>query len=122
MISKSSPSEVFLENGVLKICRKFTAEHPCRSATSIKLLCNFIEIALQHGCYPVDLLHIFTAPFPKNTSGQLLLDFDIFHIPYYFIILHIHLSLMSFGNLQGLTENIELKKMLNVALLLFSTR
>ena len=122
MISKSSPSEVFLENGVLKICRKFTVEHPCRSATSIKLLCNFIEIALQHECYPVDLLHIFTTTFPKNTSGELLLDFDIFHIPYYFIILHIRLSLMSFRNLQGLTENIELKKMLNVALLLFSTR
>ena len=28
--------------GVLKICRKFTEEHPCRSAISIKVLCNFI--------------------------------------------------------------------------------
>ena len=34
---------------------------------------NFIEIALRHGCSPVNLLHIFRTPFPKNTSGRLLL-------------------------------------------------
>ena len=33
---------MFQGKGVLKICRKFTGEHPCRSAISIKLLCNFI--------------------------------------------------------------------------------
>ena len=33
---RSSPSEVFLEKGVLKICSKFTGEHTCRSAISIK--------------------------------------------------------------------------------------
>ena len=37
------------------------------------LLCNFIEIALRHGCSPVNLLHIFRPPFSKNTSGRLLL-------------------------------------------------
>ena len=72
---RSSPSEVFLEKGVLKICSKFTGEHPCRSAISISLLCNFIEIALRHGCSPVNLLHIFRASFFKNTSGGLLLNF-----------------------------------------------
>ena len=40
---------------------------------SIKLLCNFIEIALRHGCSRVNLLHIFRIPFLKNTSGWLLL-------------------------------------------------
>ena len=45
---------------------------PCRSVISIKLFCNFIEIALRHGCFPVNLLHIFRKPFPKNTSGWLL--------------------------------------------------
>ena len=34
---------VFLGKGVRKICSKFTGEHPCRSAISVKLLCNFIE-------------------------------------------------------------------------------
>ena len=34
---------------------------------------NFIEIALWHGCSPVNLLHIFKAPLPNNTSGRLLL-------------------------------------------------
>ena len=34
---------------------------------------NFIETALRHGCYPVNLLHIFRTPFPENTSVWLLL-------------------------------------------------
>ena len=37
----------------------------CQSAISIKLLYNFIEIALRHGCSPVHLLHIFRTPYPK---------------------------------------------------------
>ena len=48
---RSSPSEVFL-----------------RKAQS-----NFIEIALRHGCSPVNLLHILRTPFPKSTSEGLLL-------------------------------------------------
>ena len=58
---------------VLEICSKFTGENPCRSVIPIKLLYNFIEIALCHGCSIVNLLHIFWTPFPKNTSGRLLL-------------------------------------------------
>ena len=38
-----------------------------------KIACNFIEITLTHGCSPVNLVHIFRTPFPKNTSGWLLL-------------------------------------------------
>ena len=64
--------EVFLEKGVLKIYRKFTAEHQCQ--ISIQLQSNFIEIALRHGYYPVNFLHIFRPPFPRNTSGWLLLQ------------------------------------------------
>ena len=48
-------------------------DHPCQSAISIKLQRNFIEIALWHGCSPVNFLHIFKTPFPKNISGWLLL-------------------------------------------------
>ena len=61
---------MFLRKVVLKICSKFTGEHPCRSAISI-----FIEIALWHGCSPVNLLQIFRTPFSRNTSGWLLLQF-----------------------------------------------
>ena len=60
---KELSREMFLGKGVLKICSKSTAEHPCRSVISIKLLCNVIEITLQHGCSPVNLLHIFSFVF-----------------------------------------------------------
>ena len=66
---RSSPSEVFLMKGVLKIYSKFTGEHPYQSVISIKMQSNFIEITLQHGCSPVNFLHIFRRPFSKNTSG-----------------------------------------------------
>ena len=73
-IFKSSHPEVFLGKGVLKICSNFTAEYPCLSVISIKLLCNSIEIALRHGYSPVNLLQIFKTPFLKNTSEGLLLS------------------------------------------------
>ena len=41
---------------------------------SIKLQSNFVEIALQHGCSPVNLLHIFRTLFSKDTSERLLLN------------------------------------------------
>ena len=47
---RSSRPELFLEKSVLKICSKFTGEHPCRSAISI-----IIEVALRHGCSLVNL-------------------------------------------------------------------
>ena len=62
---RSSPSEVFLGKNALKICSKFVI--------SIKLLCNFTEIALRHGWSLVNLVHIFRAPFPKKTYGEVLL-------------------------------------------------
>ena len=44
-----SPLDVFLEKDVLKIRSKFTGEHPCQGAISIKLQSNFTETALRHG-------------------------------------------------------------------------
>ena len=40
--------------------------------------CDFNNVALQlrHGSSPVNLLHIFRIPFPKNTSEWLLLTFE----------------------------------------------
>ena len=69
---RSNRPDVFLGKGVLKICSKFTGKHSSRSAISIKLQSNFTELALQHECSPVNLLYIFRASFPKNTSGRLL--------------------------------------------------
>ena len=40
---------------------------------SIKLLCNSFEIALRLGYSPVNLLHVLRTPFPRSTSGWLLL-------------------------------------------------
>ena len=71
----SSPPEVFLGKGVLKICSKFTGEQPCRSVITINFQSNFIEITLWHGCSPVNLLHIFRTLFSRNTSGGLLLQY-----------------------------------------------
>ena len=64
---------MLLRKGVLKICSKFTGEHPRRKGISIRLLSNFIEITFRHGCSPLNLLHNFRTPFLKNTSGWLLL-------------------------------------------------
>ena len=61
---RSSHPGVFLRKGVhIFICSKYTGEHPCRSAISIKL----------RRCSPVSFLDIFRPPFPMNTSGRLLL-------------------------------------------------
>ena len=69
---RSSPSELFLGKGGLKICSKFTGKHPCRSAISMNLQSNFIEIAPRHDCSPLNLQHVFRTPFPKNTFERLL--------------------------------------------------
>ena len=60
--------------------------HPCRSVVSIKLLCNFIQITLRHGCSSVNLLHIFRAPYTKNTSGWLLLYLSRRHFLFHKVI------------------------------------
>ena len=39
-----------------------------------KVVCNFIEIALQHRCSPVNFLQIFRIPIYNNASGGLLLN------------------------------------------------
>ena len=72
---RSSGPELFLGKGVVKICGKFTGEHPCRSVISKKSLCNFIEIILRRGCSLVNLLQTFRTPLPKNRSEGLLLKF-----------------------------------------------
>ena len=75
---RSSHSEVFLGKAVLKICSKFTEEHPCHCKVAL------IEITLRHGCSSVKLLHIFRTPLLKNTSGRLLLKYGICQLVFVF--------------------------------------
>ena len=46
--------------------------HPRQSAISIKLLCNFIEISLRHGCSPVNVLHILRIRAFWRTASYLI--------------------------------------------------
>ena len=69
---RSNRPEAFLVKGVLETCGKFTGEHPFRSAISIKLFCTSTWV------FSCKCLHISRTPFPKNTSGLLLLK--IWHI------------------------------------------
>ena len=45
----------------LKICSKFTGEHPCRSVILLKL-------HFDMGVSPVNLLHIFSTTFPQTSK------------------------------------------------------
>ena len=51
----------------------------CQNVVSInllcKLFCNLIGIPLRHACSPVNWLHVFRTPFPKSSSGRLLLEY-----------------------------------------------
>ena len=53
---------------------------------------NFIEITFQHGCSPVNLLHIFRISFLKNTSWWLLLIVEMSHPLSSLITFYISLS------------------------------
>ena len=55
---RSSPLKAFLWETVLKICSKFTKEHPSKSLISIKLSSVYMEITIRHRCSPVNLLYI----------------------------------------------------------------
>ena len=55
------------------------------------LLSNFIEINFCYGCSPVNLLHFFRTPFPKNTSGLRGLSFtDLYSFKDSFILQVLH--------------------------------
>ena len=102
---------MLLGKGVLKISSRFTGEYPCQSTISIKSESNFIEIALWHGFSPVELLRIFRTPFPKNTSGRLLLKVTLaaIHLSHTIIISGGHLQQSSIfkGNVFLLNKHLQ---------------
>ena len=93
--------EVFLRKSVLKICSKFTGQHPCRSVISIKLLCTS----------SVNLLHIFRTTFPRNTSGWLLLYFIRYWKAAWSFLLEIMFFVIAvFGKVFNLNKNVAFKE------------
>ena len=63
VLTEVAIQKVFLEKGVLKICNNRNInmmQQIYRRKPMPKLLCNFTEITLLHGCSPVSLLHIFS--------------------------------------------------------------
>ena len=63
-ISRSSHPEVFFEKGFWKYAANLQENTHAE-----------VRFALQHGCSPVNLLHIFRTLFSTNTSGRLLRNF-----------------------------------------------
>ena len=61
--SRSSHSAVFLRKGVLKVCSKFTGEHPCQSVISATLLKSHfgMGVLLQICCIYSDHLFLRTS-------------------------------------------------------------
>ena len=51
--------------------------------------CNFIEIVFRHGCSPVNSLHIFRTPFPRNT-WRAASDPNNLQQPCFFMITLVH--------------------------------
>ena len=92
--NRSNYPEVFLRKCGLKACSKYTGEHPCQSAISIKLL--------PHGCSPVNFQHIFRTFFLRNTSRCVLLDFyrfatcKILYLNLYFFLIEANDILRSY--------------------------
>ena len=79
---QKQPSRGVLRKRCSENMQQIYSKHQGRSAISVKLPCNFIEITLLHGCSPVNLLHVLRAPFLKNTSRRLLLK--LYQNPFFF--------------------------------------
>ena len=67
--NRSRHPEVFLGKGVLKICSKFTGEHPCRSAIVKQLYWNRTSAWV----FCCKFAAYFQNTFFRNSSGWLLL-------------------------------------------------
>ena len=61
----------------MKLCSSDNHYTTAPQLKPVKLQIRFTDITFRHGCSPVNLLHSFRIPFPKNTFGGMLLNFDI---------------------------------------------
>ena len=77
---RSSHPEVFLRKGVLEKWSKFTREHPCRSAISIKLLCNWLLLAiLTNPQFPATLFILRNAHWKMYSICPRFLSYQIIY-------------------------------------------
>ena len=67
VFTEAALQEVFLRKGVLKYVANLQENTMPKCEFKGRLQRNFIEIALRHGCPPVNLLYIFRTPFQKST-------------------------------------------------------
>ena len=68
---RGSTPKLFLGNGVLKICSKFTGERPCRSTISIKLQSNLQVADLAKTYFWTNFMNFILEKqwnFPKSSS------------------------------------------------------
>ena len=81
----------------------YRREHPSQSVISIKFLCNFIEITIWHGCFPVNLLYMFRIPASsENVHSSIIFWFKnlLFFIDFtlllkkFFFCLYLHLTFL----------------------------
>ena len=71
--SQKQPSCSVLRKGCSENMLQIYRRAPMPKRDFNKVASSFIEMAFQHGCSPINLLHIFRTPFPQKTSGWLLL-------------------------------------------------
>ena len=71
--AQKQPSRGVLKKSCSENMQQIFRRIPVPKCNFNKVGCNFIETALRHERSPVNLLHIFRTPFPKNTSGWLRL-------------------------------------------------
>ena len=78
---RSSHQRCSMEKGVLINFTKFTEKHPCKSLFFNKVAglrpATLLKKSLLHRCFPVNFANFLRTPFLQNTSGRLLLPFNI---------------------------------------------
>ena len=73
LVNQKHSSRGVLEKRCSENMQQIYRRKPMPKCDFKKVASQLIEISLWHGCSPVILLHMFRTPFPRNTSGWLLL-------------------------------------------------
>ena len=77
---RSSHQRCSVKKSVLRNFEKSTGKHLCQSLFLVKLQARsatLLKKRLWHRCFPVNFAKFLRTPFLRNTSGRLLLQFQI---------------------------------------------